>query len=190
MQVAGTTEVDARQDITHMSKKDAASVAYTVHAGQTEGKSQNETYQPSKEGLSMLASENLAKYREAQTALENLKKQEGKNPYEDYTRAMRIALNMMRGKRVPPKDEKFLMEFDDKLYQAAKYVQMMKELKEDAESELEDEDENDVTEKIRKLALDGPGAEQINGSAAGASSSDIAAPDSSGDAGGGFSATV
>lgn len=192
MQVAGSTLVNTKQDTVYAAKKNAVSADGTVFAGKTDSQQANETYNPSKEGLSMLASENLAKYREAEMALENLNKQDGKDPYEDYTRAMKIALNMMRGKRVPPQDEKFLMQFDDELYQAAKNVQMMKELKEDAESELDDE-EDDTVEKLRKLAMDGPGAEQLSGSSAGttaaAPSEAVAAEAAPADAGS-FSAAI
>lgn len=177
MQIAGASEVKTNQDMMYVTKRDSAQAACALYTGRTDAaeevtsKQEEETYQPSKEGLSMLASENLAKLQAAELSLESLENQENSNPYEDYTKAMRIAINMMRGKRVPPQDERFLIEFDSELYQAAKNVQMMKELKEDAESELEDEDEGNIAEKIRKLSLDGPGADQQDGS--GGSTGDI-----------------
>lgn len=191
MQIASAAEVIAKQDMIHVTKRDATPADYTIYVGKkgsakdTEAQTElkQETYQPSKEGLSLLAKENQEKLMVAQTALEGLERQEEQgNPYEDYTRAMKIALNMMRGKRVPPQDEKFLMQFDDELYQAAKNVQMMKELKEDAESELEDEDE-ELQQKIRKLALDDAGSGQTVES--GVSTEAVAS-----DMGGDFSASV
>ena len=191
MQIASTAEAIAKRDMIHVTKKDATAADYAVYVGQkdsaknteADAEQTKETYQPSKEGLSLLAQENQEKLMVAQTALEGLENQEEQgNPYEDYTRAMKIALNMMRGKRVPPQDEKFLMQFDDELYQAAKNVQMMKELKEDAESELEDEDE-ELQQKIRKLALDDAGSGQTVES--GVSQEAVAS-----DAGGDFSASV
>ena len=191
MQIASTAEVIAKQDMMHVTKRDATPTDYAIYVGQ-KGSAKNaddqteqkqETYQPSKEGLSLLAQENQEKLMVAQTALEGLERQEEQgNPYEDYTRAMKIALNMMRGKRVPPQDEKFLMQFDDELYQAAKNVQMMKEIREDAESELEDEDE-DIRQKIRKLALDDADSGQATES--GVSTEAVAS-----DTGGDFSASV
>lgn len=122
---------------------------------------QQETYTPSREAMSACAQDFMDRINRAGEGLMKLTKEGDKNPFEDQARAMRIALNMMRGKQVPPQDEKFLMQFDDELYQAAKNIQMMKKRKEDAESELE-EDDDSTSEKIRKLALDNAGEKLVD----------------------------
>lgn len=54
----------------------------------------------------------------------------------DELKALRIAHNIMRGKKVPPKDESFLLTKNFKLYMAAKNIAGMKECTGTAKSEL------------------------------------------------------
>lgn len=169
MQITGN--VDARRNgvpIMRTKQTGQGVVAYAA-AGRTntqqeavkEQTVEQETYTPSKEAMSACAQDFMDRINRAGEGLMKLTKQGDKNPFEDQARAMRIALNMMRGKQVPPQDEKFLMQFDDELYQAAKNIQMMKKRKEDAESELEDDDDS-TSEKIRKLALDNAGEKLVD----------------------------
>ncbi|MCM1158884.1 MAG: hypothetical protein NC300_10295 [Bacteroidales bacterium] len=74
----------------------------------------------------------------------------------DQGKIMEIARRISRGDKVPPKDEKKLMEFDFKLYQMAKMSAVMNEGKKHKKhkSLFEDEEENDKREKLRALAGD------------------------------------
>ncbi len=106
---------------------------------------EQETYQPSEEGLAALG-------RIETVAMENIQGTDlssEENPYKDTMKAMKIAQSIMRGKIVPPQDEKFLIEFDAKLYQAAKNISAMKEHTDKVKSELDDEEKpNEVEEEI------------------------------------------
>lgn len=56
-------------------------------------------------------------------------------------KCMKIAMNIMRGKKVPPEDERFLMENDPEGYKLAIAMRgMVKEDDEECESVLKDED--------------------------------------------------
>lgn len=69
---------------------------------------------------------------------------------------LEIARRISRGDKVPPKDEKKLMEYDFKLYQMAKMSAMMNEAKKHKthKSLFEDEEENDKRGKLRALESD------------------------------------
>ena len=58
-------------------------------------------------------------------------------------KCLKIAMNMMQGKRVPPEDERYLMEHDPEGYKLAVSMRgMSKEDDEECESVLDDEDKN------------------------------------------------
>lgn len=58
-------------------------------------------------------------------------------------KCLKIAMNMMRGKKVPPEDEKYLMEHDPDGYKMAIAMKVLvKEDKKECESVLDDEDRN------------------------------------------------
>lgn len=69
---------------------------------------------------------------------------------------LEIARRISRGDKVPPKDEKKLMEYDFKLYQMAKMSAMMNEAKKHKKhkSLFEDEEENDKRDKLQALEGD------------------------------------
>lgn len=71
----------------------------------------------------------------------------------DQSKILEIARRISRGDKVPPKDEKKLMEYDFKLYQMAKMSAMLNEKKKHKEhkSLFEDEEENNKREKLRAL---------------------------------------
>lgn len=71
----------------------------------------------------------------------------------DQSKILEIARRISRGDKVPPKDEKKLMEYDFKLYQMAKMSAMLNERKKHKEhkSLFEDEEENNKREKLRAL---------------------------------------
>lgn len=74
----------------------------------------------------------------------------------DQRKIFEIARRISRGDKVPPKDEKKLMEYDFKLYQMAKMSAMLNERKKHKEhkSLFEDEEENNQREKLRALEGD------------------------------------
>lgn len=74
----------------------------------------------------------------------------------DQRKIFEIARRISRGDKVPPKDEKKLMEYDFKLYQMAKMSAMLNEKKKHKEhkSLFEDEEENNQREKLRALEGD------------------------------------
>lgn len=94
-------------------------------------------YQPTEEG------KKLWEQTYWQDVLERMqeqqKQQDRKNPASDSIKAMRIARSIMKGDIVPPKDEKFLIEYNPELYKAAKNIAMLKEQGEKVKSELKDE---------------------------------------------------
>lgn len=104
---------------------------------------EQETYQPSEEGLAALG-------RIEEAAMGNIQDTDSnseENPYKDTMKAMKIAQSIMRGKIVPPQDEKFLIEFDAKLYQAAKNISMLKEQTDKVKSVLDDEEKPNGVEE-------------------------------------------
>lgn len=59
-------------------------------------------------------------------------------------KCLKIAMNMMKGKKVPPEDEKYLMEHDPNGYKMAIAMKaLVKEDKKECESVLNDEDKKD-----------------------------------------------
>lgn len=130
---------------------------------------------------------------------------EGAKKYgEDMSKILTVFRLMCQGHNVPHSDEKKLMEFDDKMYQAAKNAQMMAQLRErqkqkNEKSQWDEEEEAEFREKMDALNQDVEDATQnmSTGSAAFAeaqkanivpietSSADIAAIDSVSSLGGG-----
>ncbi len=130
---------------------------------------------------------------------------EGAKKYgEDMSKILTVFRLMCQGHNVPHSDEKKLMEFDDKMYQAAKNAQMMAQLREkqkqkNEESQWDEEEEAEFREKMDALNQDVEDATQnmSAGSAAFSeaqkanivpietSSADIAAIDSVSSLGGG-----
>lgn len=106
---------------------------------------------PTKNGTEML--------RFLREEMDRVKQEGKKNKFDDHIKAMRIAHNIMMGKKVPPQDEQFLIEYNSKLYQAAKTMGSLKKQKEEVESVLEDDRESN-----RKMLreLDGEGNDSVN----------------------------
>lgn len=111
------------------------------------------------------ASKQLQKDREkygdklfADVQLASTKSQvEGAKKYgEDMGKILEVFRLMCKGHDVPQNDEKKLMEYDDKMYQAAKNAQMMAKLREKQkrkkeESQWDEEEEAAFKEKMNKL---------------------------------------
>lgn len=63
-------------------------------------------------------------------------------------KCLKIAMNMMKGKKVPPEDERYLMEHDPNGYKVAIAMKaLVKEDKRECKSVLDDEDKNGGTEE-------------------------------------------
>ena len=91
----------------------------------------------------------MDKVMEQWTAIMDMEsaKQQGdavKEAAEDMSKIMEVARRLMKGDTVPYSDEKKLMEFDEKVYQMAKNMQMMAQLEkkrhEDHDSLWDDEE--------------------------------------------------
>lgn len=89
---------------------------------------QQETYEPSEDGLLL--------YMEL---LNNSKAEHTNQGQSDELKALRIAHNIMRGLKVPAKDESFLLTKNFKMYMAAKNIAGMKECTGEAKSVLGDD---------------------------------------------------
>ena len=87
---------------------------------------------------------------------------------EDQAKIMEIARRIARGDKVPPKDEKKLMEYSSKLYQMAKMSAMMSKARKHKKhkSLFDEEEDNDMREKLRALESDSSIGE-VEGSDAG-----------------------
>lgn len=156
MQITNAAEVKRMQalmqGIRHAEEEDsrksagrhlAASVKNAVYANEEKG------YTPSQEGLSMLnGGQDELSY--LQSLWEGTKSEE-KSGVGDDIKAMKIARNIMKGNVVPARDEKFLMQYDMALWQAAKNIAMLKERGEKVKSELGDEEENVTRDKLSEL---------------------------------------
>ncbi|MBR3834896.1 MAG: hypothetical protein IKJ73_11285, partial [Lachnospiraceae bacterium] len=85
---------------------------------------------------------------------------EGAKKYgEDMGKIITVFRLMCQGHNVPHSDEKKLMEFDDKMYQAAKNAQMMAQLREkqkqkNEKSQWDEEEEAEFREKMDALNQD------------------------------------
>lgn len=84
-------------------------------------------------------------------------------------KCLKIAMNIMKGKKVPPEDERYLMEHDPEGYKLAMAMKsMVKEDKEECESVLDDEDrEGGGTDETSEAEGSAPaeGAVQAGGAA-------------------------
>lgn len=109
-------------------KEAAKQQANTDAASQKPKKEQKETYQASEEGLMKLYLEQLEQAKNKAKSEQDARNEELK--------ALRIAHNIMRGYKVPPQDESFLLTKNFKMYMAAKNVSMMRECQGEAGSEL------------------------------------------------------
>ena len=131
-------------------------------AGQEE---KNETGQGVKLSLSESIQEMLEKqFRESQEA-----EKENGEKLGEYGKILEIARRIARGDKVPPRDEKKLMEYSAELYQMAKSAAMLNAMKKHKKHKsLFEDEENSMTEKLRELEKESRGAESAGGAAEGA----------------------
>lgn len=113
-----------------------------------------EKEQPEEEdrGVVLEISDDLREmYQEQLEAAKEAAKAAGEG-MEDMAKIIEIARRISRGDKVPPSDEKKLMEFDSDLYQVAKAAAALhaKEKHKEHDALFEDEDENQ-DEKVRGL---------------------------------------
>ena len=82
-------------------------------------------------------------------------------------KCLKIAMNIMKGKKVPPEDERYLMENDPNGYKLAMSMKsMVKEDKKECKSVLDDEDKNGSSETGEaESASGGEGAASSGGEA-------------------------
>lgn len=104
-------------------------------------------------GVSLNVSDEALKLFQQQ--LESTKEQEDSD--DDMAKMMEIARRIAQGGKVPPLDEKKLMEYSSEMYQMAKQAAMMSQNKEHKqyESLFEDEENGDMTAKINALSNGG-----------------------------------
>ena len=80
--------------------------------------------------------------------------------YKQMAIAMEISRRMCKGAYVSQKDEKFLMNYDSKMYQMAKNAQMMAKQKEDQTDEtLSEEDEESENSEASSIDTEVPAPE-------------------------------
>ena len=91
----------------------------------------------------------------ANMAQERTKIEAEKKDAMDKAKIMAVFRNMANGDMVPPSDERKLLEYDDKMYQAAKSLQylsrMNKEKIKKKSSEWDEDEENAYEEKMKIL---------------------------------------
>ena len=87
-------------------------------------------------------------------------------------KCLKIAMNIMKGKKVPPEDERYLMEHDPNGYKLAMAMKaMVKEDKKECKSVLDDEDKNGKAEEAADGGEPAP-AEGASGGGEAASSAE------------------
>lgn len=88
------------------------------------------------------------------TELENSKKAAEAQADEatHKLKMLEIARRLQHGDKVPPEDERALMEYDDKLYQVSKQIGLMKELEERKEYDSLLDDDEGTEEDIKSTA--------------------------------------
>ncbi len=129
-----------------------------------------------KEGVTVQISEQLKEMyqKQLEAAKENAKAAgEG---FDEMAKALEIARRIAKGDRVPPLDEKKLMEFSSELYQMAKAAAAIhaNEKHKNHKSLYEDE-ESDSEQKIRELRREG-GASTSSSAQESAAAAETAAP--------------
>ena len=83
---------------------------------------------------------------------------------ETMAKAMEIARRISKGGRVPAQDEKFLMQFSQEMYMAAKMMAAMAEEHKDEDSVLEDEEEQAAQAAQEAAQTIGEGTEHLEAS--------------------------
>jgi len=84
---------------------------------------------------------------------EQLENSNKENPYVDMIKLIEIASRIAKGDKVPPSDEKKLLEAEPDMYLSAKMAAALNENKKHKKHKalFDDEDKNSMDEKIREL---------------------------------------
>lgn len=149
MKIPNITEAFKKQDAVYFDKK-----LIMNQKSDPSMMSPGEKEQPEEEdrGVVLEISDDLREmYQEQLEAAKEAAKAAGEG-MEDMAKIIEIARRISRGDKVPPSDEKKLMEFDSDLYQVAKAAAVLhaKEKHKEHDALFEDEDENQ-DEKMRGL---------------------------------------
>ncbi|WP_313133918.1 hypothetical protein [Anaerocolumna sp.] len=102
---------------------------------------------------------------------------DAKDGFRDMAKLMEIARRIAKGDKVPAKDEKKLMEFSPELYQAAKAAAMLhvNEKHKKHKSMFDDEEKNDIRNKLNSLEQEEMAAAESRETTAGDGVSDAEA---------------
>lgn len=149
MKIPNVADAIKKQDAVYFDKKLILNQKYDPSM-----MSPAEKEQPEEEdrGVVLEISDDLREmYQEQLEAAKEAAKAAGEG-MEDMAKIIEIARRISRGDKVPPSDEKKLMEFDSDLYQVAKAAAALhaKEKHKEHDALFEDEDENQ-DEKTREL---------------------------------------
>ncbi len=98
--------------------------------------------------------------------LEQLEKSKKENPYVDMIKLIEIAARIAKGDKVPPSDEKKLLEKEPDMYLSAKSAAVLNENKKHKKHKalFEEENENSMDEKIRALEAESSVSSDSNNS--------------------------
>lgn len=89
---------------------------------------------------------------EAEVAAQKTQEEGMKKAMDDMAKALAVFRSMSKGDIVPSSDERKLMEYDDKLYQAAKISQAMAQrMKKELEKKKSEWDEKEEAEQKKKM---------------------------------------
>lgn len=160
-------------------RTDAAGNAVSAAAWQMTGaeKEQDDAKQKEeKEGVTVQISEQLKEMYQKQMEAAKENAEAAGEGFDEMAKAMEIARRIAKGDRVPPFDEKKLMEFSSELYQMAKAAAAIhaNEKHKNHKSLYEDE-ESDSEQKIRELRREG-GASASSSARESAAAAETAAP--------------
>ena len=89
---------------------------------------------------------------EAEVAAQKTQEEGMKKSMDDMAKALAVFRSMSKGDIVPSSDERKLMEYDDKLYQAAKISQALAQrIKKELEKKKSEWDEKEEAEQKKKM---------------------------------------
>lgn len=122
--------------------------------GEKRQQAQAEKLKAAKQMLDTLRQQSAQMKEQSEKQADALKKS-----LDKMKKCMRIARNIGKGHKVPPQDEKYLLENDPKAYMMAIVMRMMEEEKRKVKSELDEEDTRAETQEAQAV----PGAEGAGG---------------------------
>lgn len=113
---------------------------------------EKEKKKEAEQGVKLDISESIQEMFEKQARESREADEKKSDAIADYGKILEIARRIARGDKVPPRDEKKLMEYSAELYQMAKSAAMLNAMKKHKKHKsLFDEEENAISEKLREL---------------------------------------